>query len=670
MASGYLFRLTFGVAVVIIMKVHSVLLSISRDAAGPSMRLWANTRKLIPGRQNVSLRSLSSGDRLTGWTTPDREQALPSDDSLRRMGSDKMNAGIRLIHEDNDFLLLWKTSNVALDDGERLVRPASISVADWISNYFLAGKSAVVYQHLLSSALSGVVIVAKSPSGREFFLQKSSLSSAELIYEAVVHDENLSSGRCTAAEQSQSIEDRLAVLSKIKIRTSVSSLTADDDQDELKFEVSKSSSSGSHGILSLITVTYSGSRVTESLTPAFIMDALSSVGFTCVKENSRPYLSLTQINLKGDKEVNVKEKTPSKFLKLMRREEILFKRLSERSAGLLPQGSHVSAQVQGGRDGDETSESLSASDGCKEVESVRAMESVQFQGLDIMVSDTALRPRNSSAVLVRDAIASIVRVRGESNEADSSGKKSVRRTSRILDLGCGSGALLLAVLEGLKPLSIRGLGVGVDMDLKALSTASINSDRNGPYSCEWVAADFGLLHTASVRNAITNAVILSESKSIDLSSVEGMQDDGLFDVIICNPPFLSSLAAAGRITGEGDRVLVGGLTGMEPYIAICESVLKACNSTANNIGSENSNQVSSQPLNEVSVSGSPKRKSLLRRLRPSPIVPSTDELPVAGIRPFTCSIFLFYPGGVTSLYYYLPSTSCLIYQVFDHFIYL
>ena len=244
------------------------------------------------------------------------------------MGSDKMNAGIRLIHEDDDFLLLWKTSNVALDDGERLVRPASISVADWISNYFLACKSAVVYQHLLSSALSGVVIVAKSPSGRDFFMQKSSLSSAKLTYEAVVHDEDSSFGRCTAAEQSQSIEDRLAALSKNKIRTSASSVTADNDQNELKFEVSKSSSSGSHGILSLITVTYSGPRFTESLTPAFIMDALSSVGLTCVKENSRPYLSLTQINLKGEKEVNVKEKTPSKFLKLMRREEILFKRLS------------------------------------------------------------------------------------------------------------------------------------------------------------------------------------------------------------------------------------------------------------------------------------------------------------------------------------------------------
>lgn len=630
MDNGYFFRLTFGIAVVITMRVHSVLLSISRDATGPSMRLWANTRKLKLRRQNFSLRSLTGGDRLTGWTTPDQGQALPSDDYLRRMGSDKMNAGIRLIHEDNDFLLLWKTSNVALDDGERLVRPASISVADWISNYFLACKSAVVYQHLLSSALSGVVIVAKSPSGREFFSQKSSLSSVELTYEAVVHDEDLSSRKCTAAEQSQSIEDRLAALSKNKIRTSASIVTADNDQNELKFEVSKSSSSGLHGILSLITVTYSGSRVTESLTPAFIMDALSSVGLTCVKENSRPYLSLTQINLKGEKEVNVKEKTPSKFLKLIRREQILFQRLSERSAGLLPQGSRVSAQVQGGTDSDETSKDLSASDGCKEVESFRALESVHFLELDIMVSDAALRPRNSSAVLIREAIASIVRVRGESNEADSNAKNSARKTCRILDLGCGSGALLLAVLEGLKPLSIRGLGVGVDMDLKALSTASINADRNGPYSCEWVAADFGLLHTASVRTAITNAVILSESKGINLSNVEGMQDDGLFDVIICNPPFLSSLAAAGRVTGEGDRVLVGGLTGMEPYIAICESVLKACNTTTNNIGGENNNQMPPQPLDEVSVSGSPKSKSLLRRLRPSPIVLSADDAPVAG----------------------------------------
>ena len=655
MANSRLVKLLFTIAVMLTSKVHSVLLSISRDATAPSMRLWAKICMPKVMRQILSRRSLCNSDRMTRASIPDQGPLIPSDNPLRRMNNDKVNAGIRLIEEDNDFLLLWKTSNVAVDEGERLNRPASISVAEWVSNYLPADKTTVVYRHLLSSALSGVVMVAKSQSGRDFFSKSTALSSAELTYEAVVHDADLSTGKCTAAELSLSlsIDERLASITKNYLHSSIIASTADNNQKQLNFKVVKTLNSGSHGMLSLITITYTGSSVVESLTPALIMDILLSSGLTCVKENNRPYLSLTQISFKAEKQLYIKEKTPSKFLKLMRREEILFGRLSERNASLAPYGPDTSTHTLGGIDGNERnkmSRSISASDKCLgEKESVRALESVHFLGLDISVSDSALRPRNSSAVLVREAIAAIVRLReGESSESSedvsnsnisSSSNSSNKKVRRILDLGCGSGALLLAVLEGLQTLTtpIQGLGVGIDMDLKALSTASINADRNGPFSCTWVAADFGLLHTSSVRAAVTNAVISCEGNGSDILSpvaetgTEAVQDDGLFDVIICNPPFLSSLAAAGRITREGDRVLVGGLTGMEPYKAICESVLKACNVAANDIQNESSDQMSSEPMIEVSNgSGRLQKRSLLMRAKSSQLAATTPDKSIPG----------------------------------------
>lgn len=660
MASSHLTRLLFVISVMLALKVHSVLLSISRDATAPSMRLWAKICKPKVMRQILSLRCLSNSDRITRTSAVGKEPVIPSDNPLRRMNNDKVNAGIRLIEEDNDFLLLWKTSNVAVDEGEKINRPASVSVAEWVSNYLPAHKSTVVYRHLLSSALSGVVMVAKSQSGRDFFSKSTALSSAELTYEAVVHDADQVSGNRLAAELSLSVDVRLAAITKNQLHPSVISSASDNTQKQLDFKLIKSLSSGSHGMLSLITITYTGSSVVECLTPALIMDILLSAGLTCVKENNRPYLSLTQINFKGEKQLYIKEKTPSKFLKLMRREEILYGRISERNALLSPSVPAISThtQTQGGVDSDESSKNILASNGLQgEVESVRALESVHFLGLEISVSDSALKPRNSSAVLVREAIAAIVRLReGESTQDISSSSSnsgsssrnsnsdSNKKVRRILDLGCGSGALLLAVLAGLKTLSIRGLGVGIDMDMKALSAALINADRNGPFICSWVAADFGLLHTSSVRTAVANAVISCEGKGRDIltskieTEAEAVQDDGLFDVIICNPPFLSSLAAAGRITREGDKVLVGGLTGMEPYIAICESVLKACNGATNNIQNESSDQIPLEPVNKISSgSGRLKKRSLLMRAKSSQLAATTPDASVAG-----SSLHVFY----------------------------
>lgn len=189
------------------------------------------------------------------------------------------------------------------------------------------------------------------------------------------------------------------------------------------------------------------------------------------------------------------------------------------------------------------------------------------------------------------------------------------RACRILDLGCGSGALLLATCKegaslssssaessSLIPgiavipvaksgecqekasgdgLGVTVIGVGIDLDDVSLKLAKMNSvvaaandsrdvtqalkvkvkvkdvDATGAeYPCEWVKADFTQLHTEEVHSQLLHAV-----RSVDISTgndeyhikggagEEGEREgegEGLFDVIICNPPFLSEKSTLGK----------------------------------------------------------------------------------------------------------------------------
>lgn len=88
----------------------------------------------------------------------------------------------------------------------------------------------------------------------------------------------------------------------------------------------------------------------------------------------------------------------------------------------------------------------------------------------------------------------------------------------VLDLGCGSGALLLAVLTE-RPAA---RGTGVDIAAAAVATAAANAERNGLADrAEFIEGDFAD------------------------SQVAG----GLYDLILCNPPYIPS-AGIGRLEPE------------------------------------------------------------------------------------------------------------------------
>ncbi|HEX8056875.1 MAG TPA: peptide chain release factor N(5)-glutamine methyltransferase [Novosphingobium sp.] len=145
----------------------------------------------------------------------------------------------------------------------------------------------------------------------------------------------------------------------------------------------------------------------------------------------------------------------------------------------------------------------------------------EFFGLEFRVTADVLIPRGDSEVIVEAALA------GRSDAA------------RVLDCGTGSGALLLAVLNGLPDAQ----GIGIDRSPAALAVAQDNAERLGLSDrAQMVQADWS-------RPGWTEA--LAEP----------------FDLILANPPYVETdaeLAPSVR-AHEPHGALFAGPEGLDDY---------------------------------------------------------------------------------------------------------
>lgn len=152
----------------------------------------------------------------------------------------------------------------------------------------------------------------------------------------------------------------------------------------------------------------------------------------------------------------------------------------------------------------------------------RILGTREFYGLPMRISDGTLEPRPDTEVLV-DAVLAVA---GEG-------------PLRILDLGTGTGAILIALLAELPQAS----GVAVDISDEALETAAANADLNG------VAERFRTV------------------KSDWFADVAGE-----FDLIVSNPPYIATTHIADLdmdVRGfDPQRALDGGADGLDCYRAI------------------------------------------------------------------------------------------------------
>ena len=151
----------------------------------------------------------------------------------------------------------------------------------------------------------------------------------------------------------------------------------------------------------------------------------------------------------------------------------------------------------------------------------------EFWGLDFAVTPAVLDPRADSETLVAAALDLLRGVAGP----------------RILDLGTGTGCLLLAVLSE-RP---DAQGLGVDISGAALDVARAN------------AAALGLAARAGFVMADWTAGV-----------------DGVFDLVLSNPPYIVSTGIAALDAGVRDHdprlALDGGADGLDAYRALARAL--------------------------------------------------------------------------------------------------
>lgn len=146
----------------------------------------------------------------------------------------------------------------------------------------------------------------------------------------------------------------------------------------------------------------------------------------------------------------------------------------------------------------------------------------EFWGLPFRLSPATLEPRPDSETIVEAALKELAERRGE--------------PLSVLDLGTGTGCLLIALLSELP----NATGLGVDLSEEAALTAANNAALNG------VSARAGF-RTGNWTEGLT----------------------GRFDLIVSNPPYIPSSDIAGLSVEVRDHdpllALDGGQDGLAPY---------------------------------------------------------------------------------------------------------
>ena len=163
----------------------------------------------------------------------------------------------------------------------------------------------------------------------------------------------------------------------------------------------------------------------------------------------------------------------------------------------------------------------------------RILGTREFWGLELTIDPSVLDPRPDTETIVEVALDWIT-TRHLKNEK-----------LRVLDIGTGSGALLLALLSELPAAH----GIATDKSIKALTLARENARRLGfAERCSFIACNF----TDALR--------------------------GPFDLVVSNPPYISSAEIPGlapEVRDYDPRIaLDGGEDGLAAYRAIASDALR------------------------------------------------------------------------------------------------
>jgi methylase of polypeptide subunit release factors len=210
---------------------------------------------------------------------------------------------------------------------------------------------------------------------------------------------------------------------------------------------------------------------------------------------------LAEDSMKSLEILEIIYRAPSKFMKYIKREELAYGRLAST-----------------------TNEKLT--------------DTTTYRDLQLTYPTTSLRPRESSGVIV---------------EACNKYLANAPSKPAILELGCASGALILAVLNENKGRNITGFGL--DIDKNSLLYAENNAKNNKiDGKITFLDGDFTKLHL------------------IQTLSPPGDGNERGYDVIFSNPPYFAQQKIVNRVTSEGKHVLSANGDGLEYYELILQSI--------------------------------------------------------------------------------------------------
>lgn len=161
----------------------------------------------------------------------------------------------------------------------------------------------------------------------------------------------------------------------------------------------------------------------------------------------------------------------------------------------------------------------------------RLLGSWEFWGLELALGPDTLIPRADTETLV---------------EAVLRRRPDRARPWRILDLGTGTGAILLALLHEYR----SAFGIGVDFSPGAASVAALNARRLG----------------------------LSDRAGFLVGSWADALGGGQFDILASNPPYIPDADIAGLepevALHEPRLALAGGADGLDPYRHLAREALR------------------------------------------------------------------------------------------------
>jgi release factor glutamine methyltransferase len=160
----------------------------------------------------------------------------------------------------------------------------------------------------------------------------------------------------------------------------------------------------------------------------------------------------------------------------------------------------------------------------------------EFYGYDFKVNSHTLIPRNDTETLVESVI----------NEFKTLNQESVK----VLDLGTGSGCILLSILKFLKNEKYDVFGVGVDVSQDAIEIAKINARNLNVNEVNFICSDWNYLN------------------------FENQQ----FDIIVSNPPYIAHQEISNLEISVRDfepiTALDGGSDGLDCYRNILNLIEK------------------------------------------------------------------------------------------------